>query len=291
MLTLSIIYGIAGHTARSLQVYFGTWQQLATQSWLAFVILKCAQITLHQGAPGRRLGRQELLSLFGRAAIGRIVSSYFFIQACLSAPLGNVGWISAFPTSAFFAWWLFGQCISGRDWLLLTIGMAGVGIIVSADINIHDVPGEGEFYAVISTLATGLSALFGRTVTRERGVVLATSWVILFTAVIASIAAVLLEGGLILPPAEALPMLTLVSIMAALGSACSLYGFSYLKASTATALLSLGAVWAVVLGMIIYGEQPSLNSLVGGCVIVIAACMLTPAGKPRANTLKAVATC
>jgi len=282
MLVLSIIYGIAGITARTLQVHFGTWQQLATQSWLAFVMLKGVQVVTANGRPSQPLMLSEFKSLFGRALIGRVASSYLFIQACLFAPLGNVGWISALPTSALFGWLLFGQNVSRREWLLLLVGILGVGLIVGPDMSIWKMSGRGELYALLSTFASGLAALIGRTVTRERGSIFATSWIVLFTAVLATIAAFIFEGGLIVPPMVSIPVLILVSMMVGVGTLCSLYGYTYLCASTATGILSLEAVWAVMLGMLIYGEQPTVLSLIGGVAIVIAAYLIAPSTRKEA---------
>jgi len=284
MLLLSAIYGLAGYTARVLQTHFGVWQQLAIQSWLAFVLLESIQSCLSMRPRFQRLSWQHFKSLLSRAVVGRLVSSYFFIQACLYAPLGNVGWISALPTSVLFGWGLFGQCVTKRDWILLTISMVGVGIIVAPEIDLRNVSGQGELYAFVSVLASGLAALFGRSAAKERGAIVATSWVMLFTAVLATMAAIFFEGGLKIPPTSALPMLGLASVMVGLGAVCSMYGFTYLRASTATALLSLEAVWAVGLGLMIYGETPTINSLVGGVVIVVVAYLIAPSRKVGATT-------
>ena len=245
---------------------------------LAFLLLTGIETALPGQQRTRGLTRQELKSLFGRALIGRVICSYLFIQACLFAPLGNVGWISALPTSALFGWWLFGQHVSRRDWLLLATGMIGVGMIVAPDLRIESVSGRGELYALLSTCATGFAALIGRTVVRERGAIFATRWVILFTALLATIAATIVEGGLKLPPIASLPMLLLVSVMVALGASCSLYGYTHLRASTATAILSLEAVWAVVIGIIFYQEHPTPPSLIGGVTIVAVAYLTSPKG-------------
>jgi drug/metabolite transporter (DMT)-like permease len=280
MLILSVSYGISGFTARELQQHFGIWQQIAIQSWSGLLLSLVIQKLFPSNLDRNPMAGSALMGLIGRALIGRIVGSFFFIQACLYAPLGNVGWISALPTSAIFGWLFFGQSISIREWCLLALGMSGVAMIVGPSIG-QEIIGIGEIYALLSVFALGLASLLGRQAVREQGAIIATSWVIFFTALCSTAAAFLIEGGIKMPPLQALPVLLLVSVMVVLGSACSLYGFTYLRASTATALLSLEAIWGVALGMSYYGEIPTTYSLVGGSLIVIVAYLTTPKQAPQ----------
>lgn len=274
MLILSVSYGISGFTARELQQHFGIWQQVAVQSWLGLFLSVLWQRFWAGGAARLVVENSAVWGLVGRAIIGRIVGSFFFIQACTYAPLGNVAWISALPTSALFGWLFFGQYISLREWSLLAVGVIGVGMIVGSASG-HEMLGLGELYALLSALALGLASLLGRRAVQKQGAIVATSWVLFFSGSFATMAAYVFEGGLALPPLSLMPMLSLVTIMAVLGSACSLYGFTYLRASTATGLLSLEAIWGVALGMSIYGEVPTRQSLFGGALIVLAAYLVT----------------
>jgi drug/metabolite transporter (DMT)-like permease len=271
MLALSFTYGIAGSIARELQEDLGTWQQVALQNWGA-CFLAGLLLWLTQGrllpAPISVQGRLELV---GRAVVGRLIGSFLFIQACMHAPLGTVGWLSALPTSVLFAWLVWGERTSRRELGYLALGFGGVGLVVAPSEQCLSSFGYGELCAVGSVFAFGLSALLGRDAAKEVDIWSATIWLTLITAVTATIVSFALEGGLALPSLAKLPVLLLVVGIVILSSAGSLFGFTHLSAGVASAILSLEAVWAIGIGYLLYGEIPTAFAVLGGGVIVWSA--------------------
>ncbi len=268
---LSFTYGIAGITARELQQDLSTWQQVALQNW-GGLLLACAMLWLTQ----RRIlplqvsirGRMELM---GRGVIGRTLGSVLYIQACLYAPLGNVGWLSALPSSVLFAWLVWGEQSTRREVFYLILSLFGVGLILVPSGRDLGSFGYGELCALGATLAVGLAALLGRDSVKEADTWSATVWVLLTTAVAATVMACVFDGGLALPSSAKLPALLVVVTIVFASSAGGLFGYAHLSASIASAILSLEAVWAIAIGYLLYGEVPTALALLGGVMIVWSA--------------------
>ncbi len=287
MLFVGVSYGVAGYTARELQEELGLWQQIALQNWGGLVI----SVLLHWIITGRvypaRINKRTSMELLGRAVFGRIGGSFFFIQACLLAPLGNVGWLSALPMSVMFAWVIYGERASRKELALLVLGLFGAGLIMSPSIGSSSKIGLGEFYAIVSCAASGLGAVLGKRAMKEVDPWSGVVWILLFTSLLSSILAFLLEGGMQLPSTAKLPVLGMVAVMVVIGSMGTLYGYAKLSASYATAILSLEAVWSIVFGLAIYGEYPSAIGIIGGSLIVWSAYAMQrkPKEKSREQSL------
>jgi drug/metabolite transporter (DMT)-like permease len=268
---LSFTYGLAGFTARELQQELGTWQQVAIQNWgglaLAWGMLWLTQRRLLP-SPISVQGRVELM---GRAVIGRLLGSVLYIQACIYAPLGNVGWLSALPTSVVFAWLVWGERSSRREVAYLALGLLGVGLILAPSGLDFSSLGYGELCALGATLAGGLAALLGRESVKQAGTWSATVWVMLTTAVASSVMACLIDGGLALPSIGKAPALLLVVAIVFASSAGGLFGYTHLSTSVASAILSLEAVWAITIGYLLYDEVPTAIAILGGGMIVWSA--------------------
>jgi drug/metabolite transporter (DMT)-like permease len=271
MFALSVSYGVAGFTARELQQDMGTWQQLALQSWfgcaVAWMIVWITQRRLLP-APISARGRKELIA---RAVVGRVFGSVTFIQACLYAPLGNVGWISALPMSVVFACLVWGERVSVREVSLLGVGVLGVALIVSPSFGSFSGFGFGELCALTSAIVVGFASRLGRGSVKEADAWSATVWMLGVTAITATLVAIVFEGGLVLPSIGRGPVFALVVGMVVAGSWGSLYGYTHLPASVATGILTLEAVWAMLVGYFVYSEVPTAPGILGGTLIAWSA--------------------
>ncbi len=286
MVLLSITYGVAGVTARILHEDLNTWQQVALVNWIGFA----ATILFHRWSTGSfalpRLTGGVMFAVLMRALVGRLLGSYFFVLACVHAPLGNVAWISALPASVLFDRILWGRRVSVCQGLLLMAGCAGVGLIVSKSLYVSAGLGWGELFALISTLLIGFALMVGKDTLRDVHTTAAASWVLLVTALAATLCAVVFEGGLAFPTLPHVPVAALVGVLVLVSTSCSLYGYTRLSASIATGIVTLEAVWAIILGVMLYGEVPSTLEWIGGACIGIAA-LLIPLAPPVHSPRKA----
>jgi drug/metabolite transporter (DMT)-like permease len=274
MVLVSITYGVAGVTARILHQDLNTWQQVALVNWVGFF----ATVLFHRWSSGSfelpRLTGSVWCAVLMRALVGRLLGSYFFVLACIHAPLGNVAWVSALPASVLFDRILWGRKVSVWQGLLLTLGSAGVGLIVAKSTSVSEGLGWGEACALISTLLVGFALIVGKERLRDVHTSAAASWVLLVTALSASLCALLFEGGLAFPTLPHVPVAALVGVMVLVSTLCSIYGYTRLSASIATGIVTLEAVWAIILGALLYGEVPSALEWTGGVCVGITAFLL-----------------
>jgi drug/metabolite transporter (DMT)-like permease len=209
-----------------------------------------------------------------RGLIGRMLGSFFFIAACVHAPLGNVAWIAALPMSVVFDTLVFRQKVTVSQVVFLVIGFLGVGFIVTPSAGDARLIGWGELYAFLSVSCIGFSSVAIKKSTREIPVALSATAIIFVTAVASTAIAFFVDGGLVLPSTEYLPMLGLVTLMVTGGAMLSLYGYSQLSAATATSIITLEAIWALMLGALVYGELPGVLEIVGGGLIGFSALLI-----------------
>lgn len=281
MLLVSICYGCAGLTSRTLQEDLKIWQQLAlTNGSACLLIFVIGKYTLPGSFP-KALSREQSISIFGRAIFGRLVSSYLFIQACLNAPLSNVGWLSVLPFSVLLAWLFFSEQVSSREVKLIVVSLLGASLITTPKLALDSALGMGELFAISSCLFSSLGYLLGRRTLKDLDIRLATFWISFVTACIAACLAIIFEGGFALPSSDKYLVLLLTVLMVVLGMSGALYGYIHLPASVATGILSLETVWSGISGFLIYAEIPSSLEILGGFLIVLSAYYISSVKKKQ----------
>lgn len=280
MLAVSISYGLAGVTAREMQGELATWQQIGLQNFLgAFLLVAMNWVTGTRALP-KRITRRNIPQLATKSLVGRLLGSFLFIKACQLAPIGNVALISAIPLTVLFAR-LSGEAVSRMQSTLLVVGLLGFGIIVSPDFSTSFTPGMGEVYAFLSVLASSVGTVAGRDLADESDLVSVTFWNLFTAGMTALIIALLTEEGFSLPTARGALLLGLVVGMVVLNAAGSQFGFQHLSSSLATSITSLEALWALVIGYVVYAEQPSLRVIIGGSIILVSVVAMTRTHRSR----------
>jgi drug/metabolite transporter (DMT)-like permease len=271
LVIISATYGISGVTTRELQRDLGVWQQVALLNWgvlaAACLIFWVTQRTITPTIMSSRVR----IELMGRAVVGRVFGSMLYIEACSYAPLGNVGWLSALPTSVMFAWILYGERMSRREVGSIILGFFGAVLVIGPASNDLMSFGYGELCALGSTFAGGLALILGRDSVKQTDTWSATIWVALTTAITATSLAFIIDGGLVFPSLSRLPILSVAIAIFLLSNAGSLFAYAHLSASTASAILSLGAVWTLATGYALYGEIPTALAVAGGVMIMWSA--------------------
>jgi drug/metabolite transporter (DMT)-like permease len=169
--------------------------------------------------------------------------------------------------SVLFAWIVWGERVSLREAILLGVSLVGVALIVSPTLSSVGGFGFGELCALASAMVIGFASMLGRGSLKEADAWSATVWMLLVTAISSTLVALVVEGGLEFPSLAKAPVFTLVVIMVVVGSTGSLYGYTHLRASVATAILTLEAIWAMLIGYLLYDETPGVSAVLGGALI------------------------
>ena len=211
-----------------------------------------------------RLGARDRL-LLGFRTLGEIGAAYFFITALFNAPLANVTAIlQALPLAITLAAALFlGEAVGARRWTAILVGFVGVLLIVrpgSAGFN------SASVYAVIAVACVTLRDLTTRQMSRE---------VPSLTVSLAAALGVATFGGLGATGVDWQPVGTREALQLAGATIFLIVGYVTIvlavrlgDTSAVAPFRYTGLIWALILGVAIFGEWPSALTLLGGAVVV-----------------------
>ncbi|TCP60219.1 drug/metabolite transporter (DMT)-like permease [Rhodovulum bhavnagarense] len=211
-----------------------------------------------------RIPRRDMGFMLLRTG-AEIGAAYFFITALFHAPLANVtAIIQAIPLSVTLAGALFlGEAVGWRRWLAIGIGFAGVLLIVrpgSEGVNIHSV------YALVAVAFVTLRDLATR---RLSGAVPS------ITVAFAAAAGVTLFAATGAAASDWAPMsglsiiqLCAASILVIAGYLCSVMAMRVGEVAIVAPFRYTSLIWALALGVVIFGERPSGLTLAGAAIVV-----------------------
>jgi len=216
------------------------------------------------GALRFRLPRRDwgLLAVRTLAEIG---AAYFFVTALFHAPIANVtAIIQAIPLSVTLAGALFlGEAVGWRRWLAILIGFAGVLLIVR--------PGTEGFtvYSAYALIAVGFVTLRDLATRRLSGAVPSLTVAVLASSGVAVFAGVGAAGGDWVPmSAGAVLKLSGATVFVIGGYLFSVMTMRVGEVAIVAPFRYTSLIWALLLGMIVFGEYPSALTLVGAGVVV-----------------------
>lgn len=203
--------------------------------------------------------------LIALRSLGEVAAAYFFLTALLHMPLANVtALLQMMPLtvtlgSAVF----FGEPVGWRRWIAIAVGFVGMLLIVR--------PGSEGFtlysvYALLAVLCVTLRDLSTRRMSAQVPSLTVT--------LCASVSVLIFAGGLSLgevwqPLSPRLALLVLGASICIIGG----YLFSVLamrvgEVSLVAPFRYTGLLWALLLGLIVFGEWPQPLTLLGAAIIV-----------------------
>jgi S-adenosylmethionine uptake transporter len=202
--------------------------------------------------------------LIGLRTIGEIGAAFFFITALFQLPLANVtAIIQTIPLAVTLIGALFlREPLGWRRFTAILVGFAGVLLIVR--------PGTEGFtvysvYALISVLFVTLRDLATRRL---------SAGVPSFTVAISAAAGVGLFGGLGAATAEWVPVSARSGLFLAGAAVCIVGGYIFSvmvmrvgDLATVAPFRYTSLIFALVLGLVVFGEWPSVLTLAGAAIV------------------------
>ncbi|WP_224823952.1 DMT family transporter [Cognatishimia sp. MH4019] len=203
--------------------------------------------------------------LIALRTVSEVVAAYFFLTALFNMPIANVTAIlQALPLTVTLAGaLLLGEAVGWRRMAAILIGFVGVMLIVR--------PGPDGFntyalYALLAVAAVTMRDVFTRKLTRD---------VPSLTVALVGAAAIGLLGlvGTLTQPWA--PMSTLAYAQLFAAALCIIVG--YLASVMVMRVGDIGfiapfrytgLIWALILGLIVFGEWPDWLTLLGAAIIV-----------------------
>lgn len=211
-------------------------------------------------APGIQIARGALL----------FVSASLFVGALSLLPFATakvLGFTSPLLVAAISAP-LLGERVGWRRWALVGLGFAGVLTVVR--------PGIGALeWAMLLPLGTAMSYAFYQIATRRAAAIDPSLPCLFWTfAVGCALASIALPFVWVTPTPVHLAILLVHGLLVGLGHFVLIRALSYAPASLVAPFGYVSLLWAVLLGLIVFGENPDALTLVGGLLIAIAGTLL-----------------
>jgi drug/metabolite transporter (DMT)-like permease len=205
--------------------------------------------------------------------------------AIVHLPLADAVAVS-FSRSFFvtiFAMVILHEVVSRHRWIAVVLGFAGVVIMVRPS------PDGLDPYAalgLVSAAAVGLLFVIVRKLAQHEKMATVLTYQAVGVGAVFAVPALL---AWVPPTPEEWTLLVLIGVLSAIGQS---FNFNAFRAGEATAVASadyLRLVYATALGVVLFGEWPTLNALVGAALIVATTGYAMQAEKRQARRLKAAA--
>ncbi len=262
-----------GFYARHLNTGFSTFQQVYLRVGVGFLF---SLFIFGSGINFKKLIKLPLKEwgiLIFRALSYYVLGVGFFTIAINITKYSNVYFIAAMPLIAFFGVLIFKERMTLKKLLFILTAFMGVLLIGVDDFSKIFEWGRGEVLALISEIAFAIAFITRRWQSNILTNKEITQLMLLIAFLLLIGTSFFLGEGLI---SFEWNLATFLVVMASGLSNTffvflSNYGFKHVKALIANNIMMLQAVFALILGFVIYKEIPILKELVGGLIVILSA--------------------
>ncbi len=257
-------------TARYLSYHFSLFQQLYLSLGVAFVLslfIFPRTLTLKRI---KEIPNKDYLVMFFRVIIGYFIGGSLYRDSLTLTKISNVTFIQSIPFAGLFGWILFKEKFTFKKFAYLLIAYIGVIIISVKDYSSVLSVGQGELFSLIASALFALSYVSRKWQTNFLSNKEIAQILLFLGTTIIFLVSVLTGESL---PRINLDFILIVSLVStgffnAINIFLINYGFKNVKAVLASSILTLEAVFAVILAIIFYKEFPSVKELFGGALII-----------------------
>lgn len=244
---------------------FSAGQIVLTRSLAALVVL--APLLMKGGAPN--LVRLEKPGVQVSRVAMATAELVFFYMAIRYLPLADVMtfYLAGPIYVAAVSPWLLGEQVSRRQWLAITIGFAGVVVVLR--------PGSGSL-SWPALISIGGSLCYAMVVVQSRQLRSTPDRVLVFWQTIGAlvIGAILSPFDWVTPSLADLLMLAALGIVSMTAHLCIARSLKLAPAAVVAPIQYSLLLWAILFGWLVFGDRPQLPMLIGAAVIVIAGLMV-----------------
>lgn len=161
--------------------------------------------------------------------------------------------------SVFF----FKEHIPVKEWIAIICGFIGVLVIVGAEFaNLN----TAFFVACLIPILGSSGALLARQIGKEEPV---TNFALWFHVGMIVVSACMMPGNFIMPTAPDLALMILYGMVTSIALMCISLVFARSHAVSQVAPLQYTQMlWGVLIGLIVFNEQPTMSTLIGGAIVI-----------------------
>lgn len=270
LILLSFGFGMIAITARYLSFYYTLFQQLYLSIGVAFILSlfifpKSLNLKRIKAIP-----QKDWVIMLFRVIIGYLLGASLYRESLTLTKISNVTFIQSIPFAAVFGFILFKEKFTFKKLLLLLVAYLGVLLIAIKDYSSIFTFGKGELFSLASSALFSLSYVSRKWQTdflNDKEI----TQILLFVGTIVLFTASLINGES-LPTINWQRVLLLAIFFTGFFNTINIflinYGFKNVKAVLASNILTLEAIFALILAFIFYRELPNLKELLGGALII-----------------------
>lgn len=257
-----LLFTIGDASAKWLVQDYSTPQILLTINLVGFIMMgalaiwmrgfKSAMSTQHPKLHAFRALLMVINTLIVLYVLGHLtLADYYGIV--FQSPI----WVAIL--SVFF----FKEYIPLKEWMAVITGFVGVLFIVGPEFaNMN----TAFFVACLIPVFGAAGALLARQIGKDEPV---TNFALWFHVAMIVVSLAMLPGNFKIPDAQSLALMILYGIVTSFALMCISLVFSRSRAVSQVAPLQYTQMlWGVLIGLVVFNEQPTLNTLIGGAIVI-----------------------
>lgn len=269
LVTLAFVWGLIAILGRYLGGYFSLFQQLYLIFGIAFVFslfLFERTLTIHRL---KQIPLRDWFIMGYRVFLGYLIGASLYREALLLTKISNVAFIQSIPFTALLGWILLKEKFTWTKLLLLLLAYIGVVTIAVKDFSSPFNIGVGELFSLISTGLFAFSFVSRKWMNNFLNDKEITQILLFLAFVVFFLASIIFEEKQFTNWTGVLLVITLFAgFLNVINIFLINYGFKNVKAVLASNILTLEALFALILAFIFYRELPTLKELFGGILII-----------------------
>jgi drug/metabolite transporter (DMT)-like permease len=277
---LALSFALMGVWVRMMQDSFDSFQQTYLRILLAGLI---ALVIFRKKFSERLLASistREWIVYGGRAVMGYAVGVAAFTIAIQHTSLGVVSFISCLPILGLLAWIMFREKVPRKSLLPIGVSILGLGLLTGIDVGEVRL-GLGEWASIICMLGFYIGYLMSRMHDKQRSNIENTTILLLIGWIPVFIISLIRHENII--PQSVSVGAAIGLLLSAVANIVGLYAinyvFAHLKAYVAGNILLLEGVFALIIGLVLYGEAITLGIAAGGLLIIVSAVVINSTSK------------
>jgi len=270
LILLAFLGSLMGVFARYLYAYFSLFQQIYLRFAIASVLgLFLFKNDLNYGKL-KKITSKEWFILMIRSFTYAIAAA-FWVTSVNTTKYANAMFIDAIPLSAVWGVILFREKLTSKKALYLVLAMFGIMVLAVKDYSNLLVWGKGEILMLIAVVLFSFRNVARKWHSKFLNNQEISQLTLLITGLMLFIMSLAFNEDI-----DSFKGLTWEAvIMMVLGGLTLMfivffthYGFDKLEAIIASNISTLGSIFGVLIGFIVYKEVPTLKELFGGIIII-----------------------
>lgn len=289
LVILAFVFSTFGIFGRFLDSNFSVFQQTYLRIFVAILI---TFIIFNKDLRFRsflKLPKKEWLVLLFRSLLIYGFASLIYIQAMLTTTYSNATFLTAIPTIAVLGMIFLQERITLQKFGIIFLAFAGVLLISVQQFSGAFTFGRGELYALIADVFFSLAFIARKWHGNYLNNKEITFLILVISLFITLILSFIFDRSL--PLTGWTPVYVIVIVLAAFFTVSSQllmnYGFQHVKPFLANNILALEAVYALLIGLFLYTEIPTLQELTGGLLILLSVPLMNKLEEREKNKLPA----